>query len=95
MFIRQENIAGAIGINFFTLIGILNIFRLKCSSMTIDLNQGVIYVKISKIYSCKKNIYHIDNNTEIDFRANNDGTKTYDIVLILNDGSNVIGATSN
>ena len=94
MFIKQNNIGAAIGINVFTLVGILNIFRLKCSSMTIDLNQGVIYVKISKIYSCKKNIYHIDNIVEIDFRAsNNNDVKSYDIVLILNDGSNVIGAT--
>ena len=67
--------------------------------MTIDLNQGVIYVKISKIYYCKKNIYNINNIAEIDFRNSSfDGIKTcnevvYDIVLILNDGSNVIVAT--
>ena len=74
-------------------------FCLKCSSMTIDLNQGVIYVKISKIHKCEKNIYNINNITEIDFRNSSfNGIKTcnevvYDIVLILNDGSNVIGAT--
>ena len=67
--------------------------------MTIDLNKGVIYVKISKIYQCKKYIYNINNITEIDFRYSNynglraGGEVVYDIVLILNDGSNVIGAT--
>ena len=56
LFIRNDNIGAGIGINFFTLIGIMHFFCLKCSSMTIDLNQGVIYVKISKIHKCEKNI---------------------------------------
>ena len=67
--------------------------------MTIDLNQSVIYVKISKIYYCKKYTYNINNIVEIAFRNSNyngltrEGEVVYDIVLILNDGSNVIGVT--
>ena len=98
-FIKDDNIIGGIGINIFTIVGIIFCFHLKCSFMTIDLNKGVIYVKTSKIYQCKKYIYNINNIVEIDFRYSNynglraGGEVVYDIVLILNDGSNVIGAT--
>ena len=67
--------------------------------MTIDLNKGVIYVKISKIYYCKKYIYNINNIAVIDIRLSiydgirRNGEVVYDIVLILNDGSNVLGAS--
>ena len=96
---KDGNIGVGIGVNIFTLIGIGFCFCLKCSSMTIDLNKGVIYVKISKIYYCKKYIYNINNIAVIDIRLSiydgirRNGEVVYDIVLILNDGSNVLGAS--
>ena len=39
--------------------------------MTIDINIGVIYIKICKIYSCKKYTYNINDILEIDMRESN------------------------
>ena len=100
--LKDDNIGAAIGVNVFTLVGIGSLFALKCCSyMTIDINLGVIYVKNCKIYSCKKRTYNIDDISEIDMRESNISALKresehwvyYDIVLVLNDGRNIIGAT--
>ena len=99
--IKEGNIELAIFSNIFTLVGIGFCFRLKYSSMTLDINQGIISVKICKIYYCKKNTYNIDDIEEIEFRKSDyDGLKNtmdnyefYDIVLIFPGGRIVIGAT--
>ena len=100
-FIKENQILYIIGFIILYLLGIIFCFFLKCSSLTIDINLGVIYVKICKIYICKKEAYNIDDISEIDMRQGrhcglNNGNYNwlyYDIVLILNDGRNIIGST--
>ena len=55
--IKEDNIGLTIGCNVFTLVGIAFCFCLKCSSMTFDMNMGIIFIRIYKIFYCKKYIY--------------------------------------
>ena len=99
--IKDGSIGVAIVCNVFTLVGIGFCFSLKYSSMTIDVNRGIISIKICKIYYCKNHTYNIDDIEEIEFRKSDyNGLKSaeanyefYDIVLIFPGGRRVIGAT--
>ena len=99
--IKEGNIGLVIISNIFTLVGIGFCFSLKCSSMIIDVNRGIISVKICKIYYCKAHTYNIDDIEEIVLRKSDyDGLKSaeanyefFDIVLIFPGGRTVIGAT--
>jgi len=100
--IKEDNIGLTIGCNVFTLVGIAFCFCLKCSSMTFDMNMGIISIRICKIFYCKKDIYKIDEIEEIVFMesTNYNGLKRaganyvyYDIVLILRGGKRVVGIT--
>ena len=99
--IKDDNIGAAIACNVFTLVGIGFIFCLKYSSMTIDINRGIISVKICKVYYCKTSTFNINDIEEINIRKSDyngmkraDATwKFYDIVLIFPGGRRVIAAT--
>ena len=102
--IKEDNIGLTIGCNVFTLVGIAFCFCLKCSSMTFDMNMGIISIRICKIFYCKKDIYKIDEIEEIVFMesTNYNGLKRaganyvyYDIVLILRGGKRVVGITKS
>ena len=72
--------------------------------MTFDMNMGIIFIRIYKIFYCKKYIYKIDEIEEIVFMesTNYNGLKRaganyvyYDIVLILRGGKRVVGITKS
>ena len=97
--IKVGNIGLGIGFNIITLFGIAFSFCLKCKTMIIDLDLGVIYIKECKIYYCKRQTYNINDIVEINIKrttstfAKSRGEIIYDLILILNDGRNIVAAS--
>ena len=67
--------------------------------MIIDLDFGVIYIKECKIYYCTRQTYNINDIVEINIKrttstfAKSKGEIIYDLILILNDGRNIVAAS--
>ena len=85
--IKVGNIGLGIGFNIITLFGIAFSFCLKCKTMIIDLDLGVIYIKECKIYYCKRQTYNINDIVEINIK------RTTSTFAKSNDGRNIVAAS--
>ena len=96
---EKVNIVGRICFNIPTLISFIFIFHLKCSSINIDTQQGVIIVRRSKIYYCKKDIYKFSDIMAIKLRQSSEPDRSpcdtiyYDIVLQIKERGEIIAVT--
>ena len=96
---EKVNIVGRICFNIPTLISFIFIFLIKCSSINIDTQQGVIIVRISKIYYCKKDIYKFSDIIAIELRQSSEPDRSpcdtiyYDIVLQIKERGEIIAVT--